>query len=660
MVSNQAMEVPMFPRAHQVGKYLQTYANMYIPSEHLKLNCEVIRASRDHRDNIGKWKIEWKHLNSSHSDATSIDKDLNVSYFDLLLVASGFFAKPWIPDLPGLAKFSGKIIHSSEMNDIKDIIGMGGTGNTEEKIVVIGGSMSGGEAAAALAFQLSSAKHSPRALPKDSSNLSVHHITTRPFWSVPPYCPVNPTTDSKGSNPRPSFLPFDLILTDLTRRPKDKRSFLPSSTYPPQAAEAVNGFLSTLIGSNQSYLGDASLTIQKSDFSRPPWLIISTMHAEFVRSNEIVMNLGYATEVGPSSITIRTPDSQDVVLENVSTIVMATGFSPHHALSFLDDSTLELLSNKSNDSYMPLELHNYSTMHPGIPSLGFVGFYRGPYWGVIEQQSRFLGALWSGVIPSPPSNPPAPVTQSQRGQFPMGDYVGLMESFSTILGTHRLPISSTIGTDNGPAIAARYSPTVNQDAQESKEVEKSLNSLGETIEGLLVFTAPAVFRALQGRWSLHREIKSASPYMPSGTFTGEAHMHPRTPTEPGYAGEYLYIEKGRMVMSNGINIEAYKRYVYRLTAQEPHKISCWFVKPGMENKEVDYIFHDIEFEEEERESYWGNGWTARGEHHLCVEDHYDTEYCFKFQGVEILEWGIGYVVKGPKKDYTTKATYVRY
>ncbi|PVF95110.1 FAD/NAD(P)-binding domain-containing protein [Serendipita vermifera] len=656
--SDHDMEIPMFPKAHQVGKYLQQYANKYIPTNHLNLNCEVLHAFRDRSDNIGKWRVEWRGANPDHAE-TNPAGDLQVSHFDYLLVASGFFSKPSVPDLPGLAKFTGKVIHSSRMNDLGDIIDENNRGNVDNNIVVIGGSMSGAEAAASLAFHFSSAKHSSNTSPKLPPNYSIHHVTTRSFWSVPPYCPTDPVIDSKTSNPRPTFMPFDLILTDLTRRPKEKRSFLPSSTYPPQVAEAVNGFLSTLIGSNQSNLGDGTLAVQASEFSKPPWLIISAMHAEFVRTGEITMHLGSATEIDTSSVTIRTPDSRDVVLDNVSAIVMATGFSPHPALSFLDASVLETMSNKSSDTYMPLALHNYSTMHPSVPSLGFVGFYRGPYWGVIEQQARFLGALWSDAISSLAPNPPVPVSQSQRGQFPMGDYVGLMESFSTLLGTQRLPISSTIGVNNGPAIAARYATTPNQDEQEAEEVKKSLISLAKTLENPVMFTGPAVFRALHGRWWLTREIKSASHHTPSGRFTGEAHMHPRSPTEPGYAAEYLYMEKGRMTMDNGINIEAYKHYVYRLSAQEPQKISCWFVKPGMDSKEVDYIFHEIEFEEEERESRWGKGWTARGEHHLCIEDHYDTDYCFKFQGIEILEWGIGYVVKGPKKDYTTKATYTR-
>jgi hypothetical protein len=30
------------------------------------------------------------------------------------------------------------------------------------------------------------------------------------------------------------------------------------------------------------------------------------------------------------------------------------------------------------------------------PTLGFVGFYRSPYWGVMEMQARFLGKYWEG------------------------------------------------------------------------------------------------------------------------------------------------------------------------------------------------------------------------------------------------------------------------
>jgi hypothetical protein len=80
-----------------------------------------------------------------------------------------------------------------------------------------------------------------------------------------------------------------------------------------------------------------------------------------------------------------------------------------------------------------------------MPSLGFVGFYRSPYWAVMENQARFLEKLWSGDAQAEQTLEEDTTMEemlslrqdSRCAQFPMGDYAYLMESFSTILGMQR-------------------------------------------------------------------------------------------------------------------------------------------------------------------------------------------------------------------------------
>lgn len=48
--------VPMFPRAWQVGLYLERYADRYVPSEVVRLGCEVLRTVRGE----GGWWVEWR------------------------------------------------------------------------------------------------------------------------------------------------------------------------------------------------------------------------------------------------------------------------------------------------------------------------------------------------------------------------------------------------------------------------------------------------------------------------------------------------------------------------------------------------------------------------------------------------------------------------
>lgn len=648
--SQPGQNVATFPQAHQVGKYLQVFADQYIPSDSIRFSREVISIFRS-----GGPGLEWK----VKSRASGERDDAVTEEFDLVIVASGFFAEPELPEVEGLEHFQGPVVHSSHLRDVSSLLSRM---TSDTKILVIGGSMSGGEAAATLASHISSLQHQPEGNSINTKGLSVHQITPRPFWSVPPYVPVDPVVDG-ASNPRPTFVPLDMVLADLSRRPGTIR-FAPSSTFAPEAAKMFNGALQSLIGSDQAALGNGALMVPQSELEKPPWLIISTTHAEFVRSGEIDVILGRATGVHGSTVMVQNRDGQNTALTDVGMVVMATGFTPHPAMSFLSSEIREALGYDINNRYDPIQLFNFGTMHPSLPSLGFVGFYRGPYWGVLEQQARFLGALWSNSLREIPREPPARVAEvGQRGQFPMGDYVGLMESFSSILDLECLPLSSKHPTRDGPAIPARYpGKTISTNRFAAGEQAKACEAVTRTLAQQSLFAAPAVFRALQGRWKLTREIRSAVPSYPSGIFTGEANMYPRKPTAGGYAAELLYTEKGELVTAQGLHMAGSRSYVYRLSEFEPQAITVWFVKVESGSKQVDYIFHDIQFTDEASSNEpdaWGSGWHAKGSHHLCVEDHYDADYWFRFHAIEIKQWGIGYTVKGPNKDYWTRARYVR-
>ncbi len=644
-------EIATFPKAHEVGKYLQTYADRYIPPDSMRFGREVISISRTPGPGL-----EWKVVSRSSSEA----KTLANEEFDYVIVASGFFAVPEMPELPGLKQFQGLVLHSSQLREVDSLL-LNMTGGT--KIAVIGGSMSGGEAAAILAFHLSSLRHGPREHPVNVERVSVHHITPRPFWSVPPCIPVDLIIDN-AANPHPTFAPLDLVLADLGSRPGDQIRFAPSSTFAPEAAKMFNGALQSLIGSDQSGLGDGALAVPHSGLEKPPWLIISTNHAEFVRSGDIKVICGRAADMNSTTITIQVGDDDSIRLADVGMIVMATGFSPHPALSYLSPAIQQTLGYDPTNQYDPIRLFNFGTMHPSIPSLGFVGFYRGPYFGVLEQQARFLGALWSQSLREAPEERPATVDNiEQRGQFPMGDYVGLMESFSAILDIDRKRLSSSDASRVGPAIPARYAGrTVSTNAAAAQEQAKACQAVVQTLAQPALFVGPAVFRALQGKWKLTRQILSAIPTYPSGTFTGEANLYPRQPTADGYAAEFLYVEKGQLTTVQGLRMAGSRCYVYRLSEFEPQAITVWFVKPESNSREVDYLFHAIDFHNESStkdKNTWGSGWRASGRHHLCVDDHYDTEYWFSFHAIEIKQWGVGYTVKGPKKDYWTRACYER-
>lgn len=173
------------------------------------------------------------------------------------------------------------------------------------------------------------------------------------------------------------------------------------------------------------------------------------------------------------------------------------------------------------------------------------------------------------------------------------------------------------------------------------------------------YVARAAFRALQGNWKLNRTIKSALPSFPSGTLEGQASFHLRTPTwnKTGqtFDFEYLYIESGTLLLSNGVSMNARRRYVYRYSEADD-QLSVWFVKPDNE-LEVDYLFHNMTFVKPDEAAKRG-ACVAKADH-LCVADMYDTEYRLPFKGISLLEFETRHAVKGPSKDYVMLTSYRR-
>lgn len=52
-------ELPVFPQARQVGRYLGCYADRYIPKDVFRLGCRVVKTERGIRDGVVKWNVQW-------------------------------------------------------------------------------------------------------------------------------------------------------------------------------------------------------------------------------------------------------------------------------------------------------------------------------------------------------------------------------------------------------------------------------------------------------------------------------------------------------------------------------------------------------------------------------------------------------------------------
>jgi hypothetical protein len=346
----------------------------------------------------------------------------------------------------------------------------------------------------------------------------------------------------------------------------------------------------------------------------------------------------------------------------VTGVIEATGYETN--LDFFDEELRKRLDYDSSCPRVPLLLSRGSVFAPKVPSLAFVGFYEGPYWSVMELQARLIMDTWTkedqaGSISSREDEifqtqeaeemRQALATRSlQVPQFWMADYVGLVEEFARRTGVKRSDFALGIGT--GPAFASRYNA---DDAdEETIGVVQEVTDILRASRSQAKFVAAAVFRGMQGIWTLERKIDTRRSGSPGGTFIGSAHFHPRIPTDPVYTAEYLYIEEGTFTLDNGLSFPATRRYIYRYN-EITDTVTAWFADEDGES--VATLFNTWDFEAPQAPRL---GWIAKG-HHWCDPDTYKNTCEFVFGGAALREFDITYEVEGPNKDYSHRSWYGR-
>ena len=401
----------------------------------------------------------------------------------------------------------------------------------------------------------------------------------------------------------------------------------------------------------------------------PPYLAVSDTYMDFVRSGLITVSMAKLESLS-GNVAVMTPSGQRI--QDIAAVVLATGFDASTSLSFLPQSIQQILSLTPSDLNNTVALAFHGTYHPNIPNLGFVGFYRSPYWGVMEMQARFITAIWTSDGPgaAPLSLAMQAALQSDASiqrtmslrddprvsQFPMGDYAYLMQQFATALGLERSPPLGPMDI----LTPARYAPE-NLSRSQAEEVTISLRQTHETVMAGLAkgkFVAKAVFRSLLGQWSLQRDQVDKLLSHRSGHFSGRANFLPREGTggDNVDAGlEYLYVEEGEVCASTSMSL---RTNIWRYD-EESDKLSAWSGKNDQEK--ANQLFHEIDFTATDG-GKWEDEETGRWEAkatHLYKDDFYDVKYEFAFRAVNLEEWRIEYAVKGPEKEYTINDVYRR-
>lgn len=565
----------MFPQARDVHLYLKDYATRYIPSENISLRTRVCKVSqladieaRSPRS-AKKWLVEWETVSDTKTDPP-VDRRSRV--FDHIAIASGFFSAPHIPSIPGLEHFKkdGKVFHSSNYHEFF----RGEKGTMPKKVVVVGGCLSSVEVVSDLVFRQGGA-----------NKMEIIHLFPRPFWISPRYL----RTPDSSLNAPPSFLPLDLVLYDGYRKRNAQKPGVepPKQMTPEEKNTQANEFMRSQIGNGDQSSLSPHLKISPQEMRLPPYIAISDSYANFVRSKEVHLERGYLTSIKRDSETGRwncleisstssnvdhsvgIPQGEKPTkgINGVDMIIFATGFESTNSFpQFLPHEMLQDLSYDPDDNFLPALLYD-QILHPSLMSYdasgedatthaGFIGMYKGPYFGVLEFQARYLAGLFQERIQPPPKS----VLENEiaefrtirekrksgkwesRGQWSWGDYLGIMEGLEGRVfddeiqkGTMTRGIENAINAvkmsnmlgDCAPVIPAHFAPHPQVESQDA------ISTLNRTIKQAMKeakFTAKATFRSLQGSWQLTRTLHSRLKEMPSGTFVGTAKFVPRTST----------------------------------------------------------------------------------------------------------------------------------
>ena len=268
---------PVFPKAWQVGQYLETYAKTFGIMDNIALRTRVVKT---YLQDDQTWKVT--------SDNGS--GELSTNTFDRLVIASGFFDKPSQSFDPSPSKNLPNIQHSSRFRTVSHLSKIPG------KIAVIGGGISGSEAASQAAFQISNSKHSPGKEKSVHAKSTIYHILNRPFYCMPRYFPQDPQDQDGKFNPAPKFLPLDLVLYNLSRR-GDGEITASIATVPPEKAQKGHEFLRSSLGGDQSEFGYPELVYDSEYTQHPGYTGITDTYMEFVRDGTIVPVQGWAEKV---------------------------------------------------------------------------------------------------------------------------------------------------------------------------------------------------------------------------------------------------------------------------------------------------------------------------------------------------------------------------
>jgi dimethylaniline monooxygenase (N-oxide forming) len=320
----------VYPTNQQMRAYLTGYAEKHGFLPYLRVETRVERVGRA---GDGLWEVA-----SSTAGGPPVRET-----FSHVVIATGRYQTPQVPDVPGLATFSGSggVSHTNAYKDPDRFRG--------QRVLVAGCAISALEIASDLAMLgaarvVSTERRQRYVLPKMAAGVPTDHAVFSRFAG------------------------------------------LAAEVFPPEGiAAALKAFVLRTSGSPEQFGAP-----KPADNVFAAGIALSQHYLPLVAEGRITIR-PWITRVSGPRVTFG-----DGTEEEFDAIIFGTGYTLD--LPFLDDDLRAVLGADGQH----LDLHNF-TFHPDLPGLACVGlFYQvGPFFPVAELQARWVAYAWSGTRPMP-------------------------------------------------------------------------------------------------------------------------------------------------------------------------------------------------------------------------------------------------------------------
>jgi dimethylaniline monooxygenase (N-oxide forming) len=204
----------------------------------------------------------------------------------------------------------------------------------------------------------------------------VIHFVRRPSIVLPRYLSHDEASDK---------VPWDLV---MYRRQSENSALKVQPEVSPSVSPNTlrNLYLSQFI--DQTVLETLSVRPEEDIFYP---VAISDEYTLYVQEQKITIRAAHAIDLIEEE-GIRLSNGE---LLNVDAIIYCTGY--RFDLPFFDQKMKAAIGFNRENLLHPILMYK-SMFSENLPGFGGVGLYKGPYWGTMELQSRFLAEFFSGSI----------------------------------------------------------------------------------------------------------------------------------------------------------------------------------------------------------------------------------------------------------------------